>query len=51
MPVFKAYTNLVEVNGETVLSIVNGMGIMKSVGIKFLSDSGLENVESGNWYS
>lgn len=50
MPVFKAYSNNVEVNGETMLSIVAGMGFMKSVALKILADAGIPNIEQGKWY-
>ena len=50
MSVFKAYSNNVEVNGETVLSVVDGMGNMKSVALKILADAGMPNVEKGKWY-
>jgi len=33
---FKAYDKKVEVNGETVLSVLDGMGMLKSKGLKIL---------------
>ncbi len=50
MAVFKAFAPGVEVNGQTVLSVVNGMGTMKSMGLKFLSEAGISDPDPGGWY-
>lgn len=48
---FIAFDSKVEVNGETVLSIVDGMGAFKERTYKFLADNGIQNPEPGKWYS
>jgi len=51
MALFKAYSPKVEVNGETVLSIVSGMGAFKAHGLKILKESGIDSPKPGEWYS
>ncbi|NLF50781.1 MAG: hypothetical protein GX577_06555 [Leptolinea sp.] len=51
MTQFVALVEGVEVNGETVLSIVDGMGILKDKALKILSDYGIDNPQPGLWYS
>lgn len=48
---FKAYSARVEVNGQTILSIVNGMGAMKTLALKYLASAGLTDIEPEGWYS
>ena len=50
MKLFKASSPNVEVNGETVFSIVDGMGAFKAKALKILSDNGIENPQPGKWY-
>jgi len=50
MKLFKASSSSVEVNGETVYSIIDGMGAFKSKALKFLSDNGIEDPKPGKWY-
>ena len=50
MAQFKAFAPKVEVNGETVLSVVEGMGAFKEVGRKILAEHGLQNAQAGQWY-
>jgi len=50
MAQFKAKSPVVQVNGETVLSIVDGMGAFKSMAITILSDCGIKNPTPGQWY-
>ncbi len=50
MKVFKASSPSVEVNGETVYSIIDGMGAFKSKALKVLSDNGIEDPKPGKWY-
>ncbi|HPA73676.1 MAG TPA: hypothetical protein PKY31_15510 [Spirochaetota bacterium] len=50
MAQFIAFDPKVEVNGETVLSIVDGMGAFKDRAYKFLADNGIQNPEPGKWY-
>ena len=51
MAQFKAFANNVEVNGETVLSIVDGMGAFKARALKILEENGITNPTPGKWYS
>jgi hypothetical protein len=51
MAQFKAFAPKVEVNGETVLSVVDGMGPFKDTGLKILADQGIQNPQAGHWYS
>lgn len=48
---FVAFSPNVEVNGETVLSIVDGMGIFKRVAYKILAENGIDNPQPGLFYS
>ncbi len=50
MPQFKCIDPDVEVNGQTVLAVANGLGIMKMTGLKILEDSGLKNIQPNMWY-
>lgn len=47
---FKAFDKNVEVNGETVLSVVAGMGAFKANALKILKDNGIDNPKAGQWY-
>jgi hypothetical protein len=47
---FQAINPKVEVNGETVLSIINGMGFAKAAGKSILSDNGIVDPQPGHWY-
>ena len=51
MAQFVAFNKDVEVNGETVLSIVDGMGVYRDKAMKFLAGNGIHNPELGKWYS
>lgn len=51
MITYQARTANVEVNGETVLSIVDGMGAFKSSAIKILAENGISEPTPGKWYS
>jgi len=50
MAQFKAYSPNVEVNGETVLSVVKGMGAFRGTALKILSENQIENPQPGKWY-
>lgn len=50
MAQFEAFAPHVEVNGETILSVVNGMGIAKDLGRKILADEGIVDPQPGQWY-
>ncbi len=47
MKTFQAALPNVEVNGETVYSIIDGMGAFKSKAIGILSDNGIVNPKPG----
>jgi hypothetical protein len=49
--VFKAYDVKVEVNGETVLSVIDGVGIYAPGARKWLKDNGIIDPKPGQWYS
>jgi len=50
MSQYKAFSSNVEVNGETVLSVVEGVGAFKTSAIKTLQEAGIENPTPGKWY-
>lgn len=50
MAEFEAFVKGVEVNGQTVLSVVNGM-IAKEYARKVLEDNGIIDPKPGSWYS
>lgn len=50
MALYKAYNAKVEVNGETVLSVVSGMGIFKDNALQILKENGIDNPKPGQWY-
>ena len=47
---FKALNPDIEVNGESVLSVINGMGLAKVAGYSILSDNGIVDPKPGQWY-
>jgi hypothetical protein len=51
MKTFVASSSKVEVNGETIYSVIDGMGVFKTSAIKILSDCGIVNPQPGQWYS
>ncbi len=51
MAQFKAMHSDIEVNGQTVLSVVNGLGEMKSLGLRILERNNIRDPEPNNWYS
>ena len=51
MAEFKAMAPKVEVNGETVLSVVDGMGIFKQQALDILKKCGIDNPQAGKWYA
>ncbi|MBU1151772.1 hypothetical protein KJ632_03005, partial [Patescibacteria group bacterium] len=50
MTQFKAINPNVEVNGQTVLAIANGMGTMKNMGLQILSNNNIDDPKPGKWY-
>jgi len=51
MKVFVASSPNVEVNGETVYAIVDGMGGFKAKAIKILEENGIHDPKPGQWYN
>jgi hypothetical protein len=51
MAQFKIITPNVEVNGQTVLSVANGLNAMKNLGLKILEENGISNPKPEAWYS
>jgi hypothetical protein len=50
MAQFKAFAPGVEVNGQTVLSIVEGMSTFKRCALQILADCGISDPQPGRWY-
>ncbi len=51
MKVFVSSAEKVEINGENVYAIIDGMGIFKSKAIKILAENGIVDPKPGQWYS
>jgi hypothetical protein len=51
MAQFKAFAPNVEVNGETIRSIIDGMGMAGDLGRKILATQGIVDPQLGQWYS
>jgi hypothetical protein len=51
MKTFVASSPKVEVNGETIYSVIDGMGVFKTTAIKILSENGIVDPKPGQWYS
>ena len=51
MTMFVPMTANVEVNGETVLSVVDGMGLYKTKALAILEKNGMKDPKPGSWYS
>jgi hypothetical protein len=47
---FIAFDSHVEVNGQTVISVIEGMGVFKDLAIQILADSGIIDSRAGEWY-
>ncbi len=50
MKIFQASSPSVEVNGETVYSIIDGMGAFKAKAIEILSQNGIDDPKAGAWF-
>ncbi|MBI5590855.1 MAG: hypothetical protein HY881_10270 [Deltaproteobacteria bacterium] len=50
MAQFQAFANAIEVNGQTVLSIVKGMEHFEKNALKILAENGIQNPRPGKWY-
>ncbi|HUK67092.1 MAG TPA: hypothetical protein VLV17_09715 [Anaeromyxobacteraceae bacterium] len=51
MAQFKAFSPKVEVNGETVHAIVDGMGAFKAKALALLTEHGIPDPKPSAWYS
>jgi hypothetical protein len=51
MAQFVALSPDVEVNGETVYAVVDGMGAFRSVALEILAENGIADPQPGVWYS
>jgi len=51
MSEFEAFNNSVEVNGQTILSVLAGMVGFETTAITILSQNGIDNPEPDKWYS
>ncbi len=51
MAQFSAMSHNVQVNGETVLSVIDGVGPFKSSALKILANNGIADPKPGDWYS
>ena len=51
MAQFQAYSAGVMVNGQTVLSVVKGMGVFAKTASDILARHGIQNPEPAGWYS
>ena len=51
MPQFQAYSQQVKVNGQTVLSVLSGMGVFRDSGVRILERNGILNLAPTAWYS
>lgn len=50
MAEYKAFSVAVEVNGQTILSVVKGMPGYESTALKILQENGISDIQDDNWY-
>lgn len=50
MKLFQASSSNVEVNGETIYSVIDGMGAFKATALKILKGNGIDDPQKGSWY-
>jgi hypothetical protein len=50
MKKYKAINPNIEVNGQTVLALVDALGAMRDIGFKILKENGIDNPQKGEWY-
>ncbi len=48
---FKSFDPAIEVSGKAMLSVIDGMGIFKNIGIEILKRHGIHDVNPYKWYS
>jgi hypothetical protein len=51
MKAYVASSPDVEVNGETIYSVIDGMGAFKAQSLKILDENGLHDLQQGHWYN
>lgn len=51
MAQFKAFAPGVQVNGQTVLAVVEGMGAFGEYSLRILEENGIADPKPGEWYS
>jgi len=51
MPVFQSRSSDLKVIGQTILAVVNGMGVFKETALKWLKEEGIENPKPEEYYS
>jgi hypothetical protein len=51
MKQFTASSDRVEVNGETVYSVIDGLGTYKNSAVQILERQGIVDVKPGQWYN
>ncbi|MFX0072390.1 MAG: hypothetical protein ACFFAO_14995 [Candidatus Hermodarchaeota archaeon] len=51
MAVFKTYSTGVEVNGESILAVVEGLGAFKKTAYQILGENGIKDPEPGKWFN
>jgi hypothetical protein len=51
MAQFVGFAKTAEVNGETIYSVVAGMGAFKSKAMEILAENGINDPKPGMWYS
>jgi hypothetical protein len=50
MAQFKAFDPCVEVTGESVQAVVEGMGAFKQAALKILAEHGITDIQAGTWH-
>ena len=51
MPVFQSRSPDLKVIGQTILAVVDGMGVFKETALKWLKEEGIENPKPDKYYS
>ena len=51
MAVFKSYSPNVDVNGESILAVVEGMGAFKKTAYQILEENGIKDPQPQKWFN
>ena len=51
MAVYKSYSPNVEVNGESILAVVEGMGAFKKTALQILEENGIKDPQPQKWFN